>query len=63
MARSNYGFLDRGGERQIETSNYDHLDHGYAVTVHKAQGSTMDRTHVVAAEQGMASREMGLRCR
>ena len=49
--------LDRGGERQIDTTHYDHLDHGYAVTVHKAQGSTVDRAHVVAAEQGLASRE------
>ena len=49
--------LDRGGERQIDTAKYDHLDHGYAVTVHKAQGSTVDRAHVVAAEQGIASRE------
>lgn len=49
--------LDRGGERQVDTHHYDHLDHGYAVTVHKAQGSTVDRAHVVAAEQGMASRE------
>lgn len=49
--------LDRGGERQIDTATYDHLDHGYAVTVHKAQGSTVDRAHVVASEQGLASRE------
>jgi len=32
-------FSTEGGERQIETSNYDHLDHGYAVTVHKAQAA------------------------
>ena len=49
--------LDRGGERHVDTREYDYLDHGYAVTVHKVQGSTVDRAHVVAAEQGMASRE------
>lgn len=49
--------LDRGGERQIDTATYDHLDLGYAVTVHKAQSSTIDRAHVVAAEEGIASRE------
>ena len=49
--------LDRGGERLVETQKYDHLDHGYAVTVHKSQGSTVDRAHVLAAENGMSSRE------
>ncbi len=49
--------LDRGGEREIDTSRYDHLDHGYAVTCHKSQGSTVDRAHVLASENGMSSRE------
>ncbi len=49
--------LDRGGEREIDTRQYDHLDHGYAVTTHKAQGSTVDRAHVLASENGMSSRE------
>ena len=49
--------LDRGGEREIDTRHYDHLDHGYCVTVHKAQGSTVDRAHILAAENGMSSRE------
>jgi conjugative relaxase-like TrwC/TraI family protein len=30
----------------------DHLDHGYAVTVHRAQGATFDRAHVLAAGGG-----------
>jgi hypothetical protein len=30
----------------------DHLDHGYAVTVHRAQGATYDRAHVLAAGGG-----------
>ena len=49
--------LDRGGDREIDTSHYDHLDHGYCVTVHKAQGSTVDRAHVVASENGYSSKE------
>lgn len=49
--------LDRGGERQVDTRTYDHLEHGYAVTVHKAQGSTVDRAHVLASDNGMSSRE------
>jgi conjugative relaxase-like TrwC/TraI family protein len=32
----------------------EHLDHGYAVTVHRAQGATYDRAHVLAAGGGRA---------
>jgi len=32
----------------VDTKFYKHLDHGYAATVHKAQGSTVDRTYVLA---------------
>ncbi len=49
--------LDRGGDRDVDTKKYDHLDHGYCVTTHKAQGSTVDRAHVLAGEDGMSSRE------
>ena len=39
----------RGG-RDVTFSmrDYAHLDHGYAATVHKAQGVTVDRAHVLA---------------
>ncbi len=32
----------------VDTRWYNHLDHGYAATVYKAQGSTVDRTYVLA---------------
>jgi ATP-dependent exoDNAse (exonuclease V) alpha subunit len=38
------------GERRVavDTRWYNHLDHGYAATVYKAQGTTVDRTYVLA---------------
>ncbi len=32
----------------FDTKDYAHLDHGYAATIHKAQGMTVDLTHVLA---------------
>jgi Ti-type conjugative transfer relaxase TraA len=32
----------------IDTKFYKHVDYGYATTVHKAQGTTVDRTYVLA---------------
>jgi len=32
----------------VDTKFYKHLDHGYATTVHKSQGSTVDRSYVLA---------------
>ena len=30
--------------------DYEYVDHGYAATIHKAQGVTVDRAHVLASE-------------
>jgi hypothetical protein len=37
------------GTRVIDTKFYKHLDHGYAAIVHKAQGTTVDKSYVLAA--------------
>ena len=39
-----------------EAIDAEHLDHAYATTVHRAQGATFDRAHVLAAGGG---RELG----
>jgi len=39
---------EEGRRVVVDASQYGHLDHGYAATVHKAQGVTVDRTYVLA---------------
>ncbi|MFZ5743663.1 MAG: Ti-type conjugative transfer relaxase TraA [Pseudomonadota bacterium] len=39
---------DDGRKVALETRDYAHIDHGYAATIHKAQGVTVDRSHVLA---------------
>ena len=39
---------DDGRKVAFDTRDYAHVDHGYAATIHKAQGVTVDRTHVLA---------------
>jgi len=38
-----------GREVTFSLGEYGHVDHGYAATVHKAQGVTADRAHVLAS--------------
>lgn len=40
--------LDHGRRISVDLKSYAHIDHGYAATVHKTQGMTVDRTHVLA---------------
>ncbi len=40
--------LDTGRSVAFDLKDYAHLDHGYAATIHKAQGMTVDRAHVLA---------------
>ena len=39
---------DDGRSVQFDLKDYNRIDHGYAATIHKAQGMTVDRTHVLA---------------
>lgn len=39
---------DDGRSVAFDLKDYAHIDHGYAATIHKAQGMTVDRTHVLA---------------
>ena len=41
--------LDSGERVGIDQAVYGHVDHGYAVTLHKAQGATVDRVFVLAS--------------
>ncbi len=40
--------LDDGRKISVDLKSYAHVDHGYAATVHKTQGMTVDRAHVLA---------------
>ncbi|QCL95755.1 Ti-type conjugative transfer relaxase TraA [Agrobacterium tumefaciens] len=39
---------DDGRSVDFDLKDYNRIDHGYAATLHKAQGVTVDRTHVLA---------------
>jgi hypothetical protein len=39
---------DGGRAVRFDLKDYDRIDHGYAATIHKAQGMTVDRSHVLA---------------
>jgi len=47
-ARSMSVRTDDGRGVAFDLKDYDRIDHGYAATIHKAQGMTVDRTHVLA---------------
>jgi len=41
---------DEGKRVEIEQDQYNKIDHGYAYTVHKAQGVTVDRAHLISGK-------------
>ncbi|OTP78479.1 AAA family ATPase [Caballeronia sordidicola] len=42
--------LDDGKRVAVDTAQYGHFDHGYALTIHKSQGVTVDRAYVLATQ-------------
>ncbi|WP_082639589.1 MULTISPECIES: Ti-type conjugative transfer relaxase TraA [unclassified Sphingopyxis] len=42
--------LDDGRSVAFDVKDYAHIDHGYAATIHKAQGMTVDRVQVLATQ-------------
>ena len=49
--------LDSGAVVQVDAEQYPHLRLGYAMTAHKAQGMTVERSFILVSDQ-MANREM-----
>ncbi|WP_074821987.1 MULTISPECIES: Ti-type conjugative transfer relaxase TraA [Bradyrhizobium] len=47
-ARSMNVQTDDGRSVRFDLKDYNRIDHGYAATIHKAQGMTVDHTHVLA---------------
>jgi len=48
--------LDEGRTRTWRLSEHPHIEHGYALTAHKAQGASVERAYVLAHES-MSARE------
>ena len=44
---------DDGRSVRFDLKDYNRIDHGYAATIHKAQGMTVDRAHVLATPAWM----------
>jgi ATP-dependent exoDNAse (exonuclease V) alpha subunit len=42
--------LDNGKDISFDAKEYTKFQHGYATTVHKAQGVTVDETYVLASQ-------------
>ena len=49
---------DDGREIAFDTKDYAHIDHGYAATIHKAQGMTVDRAHVLEVNACLGNARM-----
>lgn len=50
--------LDDGTEKKIDLEKYSHVDYGWAMTTHKAQGATVDRAYLYGhSKEWMASQQ------
>ena len=52
--------LDGADRRAVsfDLKDYAHIDHGYAATIHKAQGVTVNRAHMLASSTWTGMRAM-----
>jgi len=48
--RIDTGVSDKSQDIKFSTAKYNHLDYGYAATIHKGQGITVDRFFVLASQ-------------
>ena len=49
---------DNGSRVEFDSSTYGHIDHGYALSVHKSQGQTIDNVLVLVSES-MTDKQWG----
>jgi Ti-type conjugative transfer relaxase TraA len=50
IVRLDHGDCEQARWVEFSLKDYNDIDHGYAATVYKAQGVTVDRTHVLASK-------------
>jgi len=47
--------LEDGRSFSLDSARYSHIQHGFATTIHKAQGMTVDNTHFLAQRSTLAN--------
>ena len=50
IALDDKGEHDQSNEMTISINDYQDIEHGYATTIHKSQGATVDKSYVLASQ-------------